>query len=599
MKRQLVHGSPWILASACGLLALIIGSFAISNYHREKRLMELSLLQKGESVLRVIDSGLKVSFRGHMMGLSEGRYSWIAHVQEVISQVMDDEQIHFIELVDGHGVVRAGSREERIGRKVDSELHAFLQHDGRDTGPALLHRMTPAGEGLEAGFQVAKGFGPVLRGEQIFFGMRGRMMERTFRGKNGDNLKQELEQMREERFYLVTELDTADYNDAVRRQLLQIFILSLVLLLVGVGGWLSLLTLQGLKGTQRRLSRISTFNDILIESLPVGLVATDGGHRIQTMNEVAGELLEMRALESVGRYANEVMPEEVGSCFGPERAVTLPYTAEQVIHSRGGTSRTLQLSVFGIAGPDAEQPLGEVLLLQDVSAVRGLEEQLRRTERMAALGKMAAGVAHELRNPLSSIKGLAVVLKGRLGQDGEGRKTADVLVNEVERLNRSIGELLDFARPEKLSTSVVRLGDIVEKTIVLVQVDAEQQGINLITSFNAQPDKIVADPDKLNQVFLNIMLNAVQAVGRDGTIAVRTGFDGDRIFCAVEDSGVGIAEEDLARIFDPYFTTKSSGTGLGLALSAKIVEEHGGTITVRSRKGEGAVVTVNLPRMQS
>jgi two-component system sensor histidine kinase HydH len=204
-------------------------------------------------------------------------------------------------------------------------------------------------------------------------------------------------------------------------------------------------------------------------------------------------------------------------------------------------------------------------------------------------------VAHELRNPLSSIKGLAVLLKAKVAGDPEGNNTADLLVQEVERLNRSISELLDYARPEKLQLQPVSLKTILEKAATLVGIDAESLGITISRSFISSGDLVLVDADKMNQVFLNLLLNAIQAMVDGGELSIRTELEKHMVVCTMEDNGEGIAEENISRFFDPYFTTKSDGTGLGLALSAKIVEEHGGSVALESRSGHGTRVMVRLP----
>ena len=199
---------------------------------------------------------------------------------------------------------------------------------------------------------------------------------------------------------------------------------------------------------------------------------------------------------------------------------------------------------------------------------------LFRSERLAALGKMAAGVAHELRNPLSSIKGLALVLQSRFQENNGDRETATILVQEVERLNRSISELLDYARPQQLKKENFDIVQLLTKAVSLMRIDAETAGVELVTAFEDGLPPLNADEDKLTQVVLNLLLNGIQAMEDGGTLAVRVGATDRKIEIVVTDSGCGISEEDLGRVFDPYFTTKPDGTGLGMAMSAKIIEEH-------------------------
>ena len=233
-------------------------------------------------------------------------------------------------------------------------------------------------------------------------------------------------------------------------------------------------------------------------------------------------------------------------------------------------------------------------MLRDITEIRRLEGELRRSEKLAALGKVAAGVAHELRNPLSSIKGLAMILQSAFSDKSKELETANMLVGEVERLNRSISELLDYARPTTLHLKRQRLQPLLEKTISLLEMDARSADIHLQLECKTDFD-VSIDADKLSQVFLNLLLNGIQAMEHGGNLFVTLQREKEWIRISFIDTGSGIRDEDLPRIFDPYFTTKSNGTGLGLAMSSKIVEEHGGKILVDSRSGERTEVSVILP----
>jgi two-component system sensor histidine kinase HydH len=238
-----------------------------------------------------------------------------------------------------------------------------------------------------------------------------------------------------------------------------------------------------------------------------------------------------------------------------------------------------------------------VLLLNDVTEQRRLERRLRRQERFVALGKMAAGVAHEVRNPLSSIKGLATILGGKFPVGSQEEESARVLVREVERLNRAITELLDFARPLPLRPQPLAVRRLLEDSLALVRTDAQALGIEIRIEVPDGLPLLAADPDRLNQVLLNLYLNAIQAMEAGGTLTVTASLaaDGRRLILAVEDTGSGLEAGDLDRVFDPYFTTKAAGTGLGLTMVQKIVEEHGGQTAVTSEPGRGTRVVVELP----
>jgi two-component system sensor histidine kinase HydH len=237
-----------------------------------------------------------------------------------------------------------------------------------------------------------------------------------------------------------------------------------------------------------------------------------------------------------------------------------------------------------------------MLLIQDLSNVRDLENQLQRAERDAAVGKMAAGVAHELRNPLSSIKGLALLLKSKFNLDDESaQQTADLLVDEVERLNRSISELLDYARPAKLERSPLIIDDLLSRAVMLVRSDAEAGNVGVIEDYRCGTSTVNGDEDKLTQVVLNLCLNSIQAMKDGGTLSLSSSLLDEWVSIEIRDTGSGISAEIRQRIFEPYFTTKEDGTGLGLAMSAKIIEDHRGQMEVFSGSGKGTTVTVRLP----
>jgi len=244
--------------------------------------------------------------------------------------------------------------------------------------------------------------------------------------------------------------------------------------------------------------------------------------------------------------------------------------------------------------------MGAVLLMHDLTDLKTLEKKVRRQDRLAALGKMAAGVAHEVRNPLSSIKGFATLLGSKFKPGSEEQKAAELLVNEAERLNRSITELLNYARPIPLQKTRINTEHFLADSLKLISADAEALGISLVLEVSPQLSEMVLDPDRMNQVLLNLYLNGLQAMeskGYGGTLKVvaKPGAQSTGIDIVISDTGEGISEEDLDQILDPYFTTKPKGTGLGLAIASKIIDEHHGTIGFVSGEGEGTTVTVSLP----
>jgi two-component system sensor histidine kinase HydH len=240
--------------------------------------------------------------------------------------------------------------------------------------------------------------------------------------------------------------------------------------------------------------------------------------------------------------------------------------------------------------------VGQVLIFRDLGEVRRLQDEIQRQEKLVAIGELAAGVAHEIRNPLSSIKGIASYFKAKFAPESSDEEMAGVMIEEVDRLNRAIGELLEFARPTELKPTKTDFNALVENSVRLIRQEAllKKVEIDLILS----PGPLIAqiDSDRFSQCLLNIYVNALQAMGNGGMLIIHTtALKSDWIKLKISDTGTGIAHDDLSKIFDPYYTTKSKGTGLGLAIVHKIVDAHKGQIKVRSLPGQGSTFTIMLP----
>jgi two-component system sensor histidine kinase HydH len=241
--------------------------------------------------------------------------------------------------------------------------------------------------------------------------------------------------------------------------------------------------------------------------------------------------------------------------------------------------------------------LGYVILFKDLTEVRSLRREIERSRRLASVGRLAAGVAHEIRNPLSSIKGFATYFKERYKNAPEDQQTANIMIQEVDRLNRVVGQLLEFARPVKVEPKPTDLNILVDESAKLIERQAGEKKITVKTNNSTRAEEIRVDSDHVNQVLLNLYLNAIESMEAGGELNVdlSTNDETNEIEISVSDNGCGIPQKDLAKIFDPYFTTKSSGTGLGLAIAHNIVEAMGGTIKVKSNPGKGTKFTIKIP----
>jgi two-component system sensor histidine kinase HydH len=605
----LLNFSPWILATACTLLLVLLTIFAVSNYQREKALVVEALAQKGLTLMRFINSSVRESIRDNLRtGMDWNR--WEDHMQLAMQQAVEQPGVEFVLLVDSAGAVLSGVGTDLPSDRIQPDNLVFINALTTSDTSRFITRIIKNTQEDERKFQIASWYLPPNMGAEMMgarmmgAGMhgstgrgsrRGQMMHRVDKHPQFAVAKREMARLHELRPIYVIQLDFEQFNTPLKRQFLQIVILMVVILLVGLGGALSFVTLKGLKGSQLRLGKMSAFADILVSSLPIGLIATDSSGAIQVYNSSAKEFIGFDEQKVIDRMPETCLPLPLAQMFsGNVMDDKLARQAEIHLNLTPEKDRTLQLASRVVLDDNGDFT-GEVLLIRDLTTVKRLEKELQRSERLAALGKMAAGVAHELRNPLSSIKGLALLLKSNFAVSSNEAETADILVKEVERLNRSIGELLDYAKPGHLRRDAISIQEIIEKTVLLVRVDAESYGIIIRVETGDELPMISVDKDKMNQVFLNLFLNAIQAMEQGGELMVRTEKDGQNILITVRDNGVGIESENLARVFDPYYTTKNDGTGLGLAMSSKLVEEHGGWIELSSVVGEYTEVRVVLP----
>jgi two-component system nitrogen regulation sensor histidine kinase GlnL len=267
-----------------------------------------------------------------------------------------------------------------------------------------------------------------------------------------------------------------------------------------------------------------------------------------------------------------------------------------------GTRLAVSTMVSLVSDPGGKSR-GIVLVLRDLSRVRDMEEQLRRSDRLAALGVLAAGVAHEVRNPLVGIRAAAQLMEGEPGFPPALREFTGIIVRQVDRLNRIVGELLTFAGQRPLQRKACNINQILEEALHLL--DSEVQGgrVTVLRRYDPEVPAVAGDPDRLLQVFLNVVRNGIEAMTAGGELSVRSRFErvapqcGGRAAAVVEvsDRGPGIPPEARQHLFNPFFTTKDGGTGLGLPISVRIVEEHGGAIEVQSRAEGGTTFRVLLP----
>ena len=332
-----------------------------------------------------------------------------------------------------------------------------------------------------------------------------------------------------------------------------------------------------------------------MKSLPVGLIATDKDGKIAFYNSAAERITGLNLSQAQGKDPEIILPSHFcGLTESLDRGESI-YEKEMECEFIEDKIVPVSVSASKIINEEG-QFVGQVQIIRDLGEVRRLQGEIRRKEKLAAIGGLAAGVAHEIRNPLSSIKGIASYFKNKFDENSDDEEMAGVMIEEVERLNRVISELLEFARPTDIKLKTTDLSSLIEHSVRLIEKEASTKDIEIKLDLSQQPLSAEIDSDRFSQCLLNLYLNSLQAMEKDGQLSIKSSLtDGNIIIIEIRDTGSGIKTENLNKIFDPYYTTKTKGTGLGLAIVHKIIEAHKGNTRVRSVPGQGTTFIISIP----
>lgn len=353
------------------------------------------------------------------------------------------------------------------------------------------------------------------------------------------------------------------------------------------------------------LRNLQTLHRDIVATIPSGLMTLDLRGRVVSFNQAAGQITGFSFAEVRDRGYPEgpfAGVQELRAFFD-DGGADLPAKAFEVeIERRDGPKIPVGVSLTPLRD-GVGRPIGLVVVFQDLTDRRRIEEQLRQADRLAAAGHLAAGIAHEIRNPLAAISGCIEVLRGQLPLAPQDRQLLDVVLREAQRLKLITGQFLDFVKPRQVTAGPCPLWPLLEETLTLLERGAERHPDTRLRLTGDRALSVLADADQLKQVFWNIGLNALQAMPSGGTVAVRAvarGEGGAR-WAAVEfeDNGPGLPAEEVPKIFDPFYTTRDAGTGLGLTIARRLTEGMGGTIEVESRPGRGTTFRLRFPLVPS
>ena len=357
------------------------------------------------------------------------------------------------------------------------------------------------------------------------------------------------------------------------------------------------------------------FYEEVLGSLTEGIIVFDSGLRLAGMNRAAEEMALVTASDSEGKGIEEVL----GPNNGPVVSLAVktlesgrPHTGFSTeLFRPDGNFLPVEVSASPVEDPDG-RPVGVTLVLREASRIRELEEAVKKSERLAFLGTMAASVAHEVRNPLGGIKGASQLLRDEIKGLPNEESLAEyigVIIKQVDRLTGIVDSLKGLSRPVMPKHAPMNLHSVLDEALTLMVPDIKRQKVKVKREYDPSLPEVTGEESSLSGVFINLIKNAVEAMTSGGVLTLSTGIPSDFLYSSIKtekgrktmiavkvaDTGTGIGPEALKEIFNPFYSTKGGGLGLGLALALKVIEEHGGTIRVDTAPGKGTAFTVYLP----
>jgi two-component system sensor histidine kinase HydH len=572
---------PWIFIGAVAVLFPIFAFMTIENINRYKKNSTRLLLEKGSALIRAFEAGTRTGMMGTRWS---GR-----QLQRLLSETAQQPDIAYLLVVNTEGIILAHNDPNYIGKLHGRELEIEKLSHSQDVRWRPV--IQPDGQKL---FEVFRIFSPGELPQASPCRKCQEMIEGWLMSHSYHRNK-----IAPSPLIIFVGLEMKSIDEAEKADTYHTIMMGLILLFIGLAGILLLFLAQSYRTAKTSLSRIKAFSDNLVENMPIGLFAIDASKKIASLNYLAGTVLCLSPEEVIGKDAGEILPPDLQRlidstdiCQGiVEKEFDCPVREGKVVPMEVSATRLYD---------ENRTFLGYVILFKDLTEVQALRKEIARSQRLASVGSLAAGVAHEIRNPLSSVKGFATYFKQKYAGIPEDQEIADIMIQEVDRLNRVVGQLLELARPVTISGKSTPVSSLVEDSLRLIEHRAAEKKIQIKKTVPPETEDIVADQDRISQVLLNLYLNAMEAMEDGGTLSVGVSQEEKQGYLAIQvsDTGLGISKEDLGRIFDPYFTTKSCGTGLGLAIVHNILEAHGGEIKVDSSPGKGTAVIVFLPYLR-
>ncbi|MDX1764470.1 MAG: ATP-binding protein, partial [bacterium] len=351
------------------------------------------------------------------------------------------------------------------------------------------------------------------------------------------------------------------------------------------------------KEAEERVRAMERYNACILESMVSGVMAFDRLGKLTAMNEAAATIMGWPAeANPLGKGYREILrgSDQLRDCLQGVLQGSRGVLREEIAYTfRSGERKWLGANASPLKG-DSGEMIGATLVFTDLTEVRELQRQVELKNRLAAMGEMSAGIAHEFRNSLGAILGYARLIDRQVDENGVLREAAEGIITEVKTFDAMLSDFLSFARPALLQKESCDLGELVQESLELLREKIEGRRIKIETSFDHLMP-VPADRNLIRQALTNLLKNALEAVGPGGVIRIVEKKLDNRVELEIQDNGCGISEGDQKKVFEPFFTSKAEGTGLGLAITQKTIVSHQGSLKLESRRGEGTRVLLSLP----
>jgi two-component system sensor histidine kinase HydH len=564
---------PALSIVAVGFILLVLISVSTyRNLDRQKTMALNFLHRQGEGLILSLEASARIGMKTLMwQEVSLG---------SLLQETAKNGDIEYVYIIDEHGTIVHQSDPLKAGVIIDwkPDITAEGQIDSRI-------KTIPGSAQI---YELAKFFSPMYeptmmhhRNSQMGLDSGHPVNSHSHRGDT-----------------IILGMEMTAYEQARQADIQHAFIMAAIILILGSGALFFIFVIQNYYLVDKTLKQTRDYTREVVANMANGLISIDSKGKIVSFNLLALELLGIKKSEVHGMDLRTLIDFEIS---GIQRTLmecksVLDF---EIYHQRkAGEIVPLALSATPIK--DGNRGCnGAVVVLRDLREIKLLQEQVKRSEKLAAIGELAAGVAHEIRNPLSSIRGFAQFLRHSLKDKPQEKEYAETMVTEVDRINRVVSDLLTFARPMAVEISPTDITELIEHSVRLVEADALSREVNIQMNIS-DLTKLPLDANQITQALLNLLLNALQTLSPKGNIEIGAELDASdsRLHLWVKDDGPGIPITRIEKIFEPFYTTREKGTGLGLAIVHKIVENHNGELSVISPpkgKPRGCCFSIIIP----